>query len=298
MRRVPPLRVMGHVRLHDHVFDGAEHEHVVGQLLPVAMSEYVDSGGISPCSFPVAVCRFGELGVADAVQVDVEPRLRRRRRAVREVLSMRARPDGRSVALESGALRGSAGVAATLVTATLIVRARTSARSPRTARRLAVDSERAVARASSPRPIDILVRISLYERTGSRPTAPKNPVSSSVVWPCTPDQTASPAVVTSSTSHRPTLTQAWMRRRSDTKVDLAASRSADAPEPERGKSRTEHHRVQVGFAQREAAVAPEVGHPVGDGIVSDRAAIQLGSEIFDPRRITCRVSSSIPPKWV
>ena len=36
-----------------------------------------------------------------------------------------------------------------------------SARSARTARRLAVDSERAVARAWSPRPIDILVRISL-----------------------------------------------------------------------------------------------------------------------------------------
>ena len=30
--------------------------------------------------------------------------------------------------------------------------------------------------ASSPRPIDILVRISLYVRTGARPTAPKNPV--------------------------------------------------------------------------------------------------------------------------
>ena len=41
-----------------------------------------------------------------------------------------------------------------------------SARSDRAARRLAVDSERAVARAWSPRPIDILVRISLYERTG------------------------------------------------------------------------------------------------------------------------------------
>ena len=51
----------------------------------------------------------------------------------------------------------------------------------RTARRLAIDSERAVARASSPRPIDILVWISLYERTGSRPTAPKNPVSSGYV---------------------------------------------------------------------------------------------------------------------
>ena len=53
-------------------------------------------------------------------------------------------------------------------------------------------------------------------------------------------------------------------------------------EPERGQSRTEHHRVQVGFAQREAAVAPEIGHPVGDGIVGDRAAVQLGSEIFEP----------------
>src|ERR1035441_5140508 len=104
-----------------------------------------------------------------------------------------------------------------------------SARSARTARLLAVDSERAVARASSPKPIDILVWISMYERTGSRPTASKNPVSSSVVWPCTPDQTASPAVVTSSTSHRPPLTQAWMRRRSETKVDLAASRSAGSP---------------------------------------------------------------------
>jgi hypothetical protein len=56
-----------------------------------------------------------------------------------------------------------------------------SALSARTARRLAVDSERAVAWAWSPRPIDILVRISLYERTGSRPTEPKNPVSSSFV---------------------------------------------------------------------------------------------------------------------
>jgi hypothetical protein len=50
-------------------------------------------------------------------------------------------------------------------------------------------------------------------------------------------------------------------------------------EPECGQSRTEHHLVQVGFAQSEAAVAPEVGHPVGDGIVGDRAAVQLGSEI-------------------
>jgi hypothetical protein len=58
-----------------------------------------------------------------------------------------------------------------------------AARSARTARRLAIDSEREVAAASSPRPIDIVVRISLYERTGSRPTAPKNPVSSSVLWP-------------------------------------------------------------------------------------------------------------------
>jgi hypothetical protein len=73
----------------------------------------------------------------------------------------------------------------------------------RTARRLAVESERAVARVSSPRPIDILVRISLYERTGLRPVSVKIPVSSRVVWPCTPDQTASPAVVTSSTCHRP-----------------------------------------------------------------------------------------------
>ena len=56
-----------------------------------------------------------------------------------------------------------------------------SVRSARTARRLAVHNERAVARASSPNPIDILERISLYERNGSRPTAPKNPVSSSVV---------------------------------------------------------------------------------------------------------------------
>jgi hypothetical protein len=54
-------------------------------------------------------------------------------------------------------------------------------RSVRTARLLAVDNERAVATASSPKPIDILVWISLYERTGSRPTAAKNPVSSSVV---------------------------------------------------------------------------------------------------------------------
>jgi hypothetical protein len=44
-------------------------------------------------------------------------------------------------------------------------------------------------------------------------------------------------------------------------------------EPERGQSGTEHHPVQVGFAQGEAAVAPEVGHPVGDGIVGDRAAV-------------------------
>jgi hypothetical protein len=131
-----------------------------------------------------------------------------------------------------------------------------------------------VAWASSPRPIDILVRISLYERIGSRPTAAKNPVSSSVVWPCTPDQTASPAVVTSSTSHRPP----------EERDEGGASRLevGGITEPERGQSRTEHHRVQVGFAQREAAVAPEVGHPVGDGIVGDRAAVQLGSEVVEP----------------
>ena len=70
-------------------------------------------------------------------------------------------------------------------------------------------------------------------------------------------------------------------------------------QPEFGQSRTEHHRVQVGFAQREAAVAPKIGHPVGDGIVCDRTAVQLGSESFEPTgRITCRDSSSIPPKWV
>ncbi len=58
-----------------------------------------------------------------------------------------------------------------------------SARSARLARRLAVDSERAVAWVWSPKPIDILVRISLWERTGLRPIALKKPASSSVVWP-------------------------------------------------------------------------------------------------------------------
>ena len=128
-----------------------------------------------------------------------------------------------------------------------------SARSGRTARRLEFDSERVVDRASSPSPIDILVRISVYERTGSRPTAPKNPVSSSVVWPCTPDHAASPAVVTLATFHRPALTQTWMRRKRHESGSsrLQVGRIAG---PELGQSRTEHHCVQVGCARGEVGV--------------------------------------------
>jgi hypothetical protein len=39
------------------VFDGAEREHVVGQLLPVAMSEERRSRGRLAVVFPVPVCR-------------------------------------------------------------------------------------------------------------------------------------------------------------------------------------------------------------------------------------------------
>ena len=51
---------------------------------------------------------------------------------------------------------------------------------------------------------------------------------------------------------------------------------------ERRESRPEHHRVQVGFAQSEAAVVPEVGHPVGDGVVGDRAPVELGGKAVEP----------------
>ena len=76
-----------------------------------------------------------------------------------------------------------------------------SARSARTARRLAVDSERAVAgvvaEADRHPGEDLAVRA--HRVAADR----REPGVLSVVWPCTPDQTASPAVVTSSTSIGP-----------------------------------------------------------------------------------------------
>jgi hypothetical protein len=52
--------------------------------------------------------------------------------------------------------------------------------------------------------------------------------------------------------------------------------------PELGQSRSEHDRIQVGFSQREAAVVPEVGHPVGHGIIGDCTTVQLASELDEP----------------
>ena len=125
-------------------------------------------------------------------------------------------------------------------------------------------------RASPPKPIDILVRISLYERTGSRPDRTEEPgvLERGVAVHTGPDSFAGRDDVVD-------LPSAPV----DAGVDATEEGDEGGPgrlevggitEPERGQPRTEHHRVQVGYAgPRKAAVVPEVGHPVGDGIVGD-----------------------------